>query len=435
MKEQYQRFARPLLATLAAISLAGCQGGLGNTPSNNISLILSPTTNELYVFNLLNHRVVNTLETGARPEDIAVSSDSRRTLVTNANDGSISVFERLTGTELISRGRVNVQGAQPQGVAFNSIGNRAYITVGDTGSIAILDTTVPSRLPNLLRTIRIPFSNAPTARRPSPAQIAVSPDNNRLFVVDRANGTLLAFNQSQADNFTLAEFFQPAATARVDFRDVIVDRNGRVYVADSANDQLLVFNGANIQQPVAQVTLRDATNQVITPENIAIAKAANRIYLTGSAANVVTVINNPSSLTGNVPLQSVGQNIPINGNASRPATSPVGIDVTSTDQQVYVSNGGGGYNISLLEVAPNGQVVPQRNFGTAVSAANAPPLGRMKIVYFDTGTTAAQAIRTRSEDGTEVTESASPAPAPETPASPIAAPNQLITSLGLFKLP
>ncbi len=436
MKEQQQRFLRPALAALAALSLAGCTPGSGNVPSNNISLILSPTTNEMYVFNLLNHRVVSTLETGARPDDIAVSTDSRRTLVTNINDGSISVFERLTGTELISRGRVNVQGAQPQGVAFNSIGNRAYITVGDTGSIAILDTTVPSRLPNLLRSIRIPFSNAQTARRPSPAQIAVSPDNNRLFVVDRANGTLLAFNQSQADNFTLAEFFQPAATARVDLRDVAVDRNGRVYVVDSANDQLLVFNGANIQQPVAQVTLRDQTNPVITPENIAIAKAANRLYITGSAANVITVINNPGQLTGNVNLQSVGQNIPINGNSSRPATSPVGVDVTSTDQQIYVSNGGGGYNISLLEVLPNGQVTPQRNFGTAVSAANAPPLGRMKIVFFDTLTS--QAIRTRSEDGTEtVTEpsASAPAPAPETPAEPVAAPNQIMSSLSLFKLP
>jgi DNA-binding beta-propeller fold protein YncE len=429
MKQQNQKRFRPVLAALAAIAMTGCTPIGGNSPSNNISLILSPTTNELYVFNLLNHRVVNTLETGARPDDLAVSSDSRRTLVTNINDGSISVFERLTGTELISRGRVNVQGSQPQGVAFNSIGNRAYVSVGDTGVIAILDTTTPSRLPTLIRSVRIPYSNAANARRPSPGQITVSPDNNRLFVVDKANGTLLAFNQTQADNFTLAEFFQPAATARVDFRDVIVDRNNRVYLADSANDQLLVFNGANIQQPVAQVTLRDQVTPVVTPENIAISKALNRLYITGSAANAITVINNPSQLTGNVPLQQVGQNIPIGGSASRPATSPVGIDVTSTDQQIYVSNGGGGYNISLLEVSGAGQVIPQRNFGTASSAANAPPLGRMKIVFFDTLT--GQAVRTRSEDGSET-----PAVV-ETPAStePVSAPTQALSSVRFFNYP
>ncbi|HEY9840316.1 MAG: hypothetical protein ACAI44_06930 [Candidatus Sericytochromatia bacterium] len=421
MKQQMIHRFRPalaVLATVAALATTACTAIPGNSPSNNISLILSPTTNELYVFNLLNHRVSDTLETGARPDDIAVSTDSRRTLVTNLNDGSISAFERLTGTELISRGRVSVQGSQVQGVAFNSIGNRAYATVGDTASISILDTTSPSRLPSLIRTVRIPF-NTNSTRRPSPAQIAVSPDNARLFVVDKGNGTLLAFNQTQTDNFALAEFFQPNVQGRVEFKDVTVDRNGRVYLLDGANDQLLVFNGANIQQPVAQVTLRDGQFQVITPENIAMSKDLRHLYITGSAANVITVINNPGTLTGNPPLQQVGQNISINGDPRRPATSPTGIDVTSTDQQIYVSNGGGGFNISLLEVAGNGQVVPSRNFGTAVSAANAPPLGRMKIVFFDT--VAGQAVRTRSTDGSEDTT--------------LAAPNQPVSSLRFFDLP
>lgn len=387
MKKLSKRLSQSLkLATAAALTLglSAC-GDLIGTASNNVSLIVSPTTNELYVFNLLNHRVVEKLTTGARPDDLAVSNDSRRALVTNINDGSITVIERLTGTEFIGRGRVNVQGNSPQGVAFNSTGNRAFVSVGDTSSIAILDTSNPAGLPNLIRSVRIPFNNN-TPLRPNPGQLAVSPDNNRLFVVDRGNGTLLAFNQTQADNYSLAEFFQPPVNARVEFKDVVVDRNGRVYLLDSANDQLLVFNGANIQQPVAQVTLRDAQFPVITPENIALGKNLNRLFITGSAANVISVVNNPSQLNGNVQIQVTGQNIRIDGDSRRPATSPIGLDVTSDDREVYVSNGGGGFNISLLEVAANGQVIPSRNFGTAVSAANAPPLGRLKIVYFDART-------------------------------------------------
>lgn len=379
---------------LTTLALTACDTQIQNSSSNNVSLIVSPTTNELFVFSLLNHRVDERLETGARPDDIAVSSDSRRTLVSNINDGSISVFERLTGNQFISRGRINVQGNSPQGVAFNTIGNRAYVTVGDTSSIAILDTTSPSRLPNVIRSVRIPFNNnAPN--RPSPAQIAVSPDGNRLFVVDKANGTLLSFNQSQADNFTLAEFFQPAATSRVELRDVVVDQNNRVYVLDSANDQLLAFDGTNISRPLAQVNLRDGQFPVISPENIALSKSLQRLYITGSAANVISVVNNPNQLQGNLQIANVGQNIPINSDLQRPATSPVGIDVTSNDREIYVSNGGGGFNISLLEVAGNGQVVPSRNFGTAVSAANAPPLGRMKIIFFNTLT--GQGARLQSE--------------------------------------
>lgn len=431
MKQQslkWYPFVKRSLSTgilaLAAVSLSACNNILGNTLSNNVSLIVSPTTNELYVFNLLNHRVVDKLTTGARPDDIAVSSDSRRTLITNVNDGSISVFERLTGTEYIGRGRVNVQGTNPQGVAFNSSGNRAYVTVGDTSSIAILDTTSASRLPSLIRSVRIPFNNN-SVNRPSPSQIAVSPDNNRLFVIDKSNGTLLAFNQTQADNFALAEFFQPASNARVELRDVVVDKQGKVYLLDSANDQLLVFNGANIQQPLAQVTLRDSQYQNISPENIALAENLSRIYITGSAANVVCVVNSSAQLVGNVQIQQVGQNVPINGDPRRPATSPVGIDVTSNDQEIYVSNGGGGFNISLLEVAPNGQVVPSRNFGTAVSAANAPPLGRMKIVFFGNplvsgvASLSAEDVTGSSVENSEV----------------LAAPTQALNSLRFFDSP
>lgn len=421
MKKLSKRI-RHTLSALAAVTLAttlSACGEIGNTASNNVSLIVSPTTNELYVFNLLNHRVVEKLATGARPDDIAVSNDSRRALVTNINDGSITVIERLTGTEFIGRGRVNVQGNSPQGVAFNSTGNRAYVSVGDTSSIAILDTSNPAGLPNLIRSVRIPFNNN-TPLRPNPAQLAVSPDNNRLYVVDRGNGTLLAFNQTQADNYSLAEFFQPPPNARVEFRDVVVDRNGRVYLLDSSNDQLLVFNGANIAQPVAQVTLRDAQFPVITPENIALGKNLNRLFISGSAANVVSVINNPSQLASNVQIQNVGQNIRLDGDARRPATSPIGIDVTSSDQEVYVSNGGGGFNLSLLEVAPNGQVIPSRNFGTAVSAANAPPLGRLKIVFFDTRT-GQPVLQSENSDAAD--------------SDAVATPEQALSSLKFFDYP
>ncbi len=392
------RFFVTGMLTLASFSLTSCSDLIGNTNSNNVSVIVSPTTNELYIFNLLNHRVIEKLETGARPDDLAVSSDSRRILVSNINDGSISVFERLTGVDFVGRGKINVQGTTPQGVAFNNDGRRAYVSVGDTSSIAVLDTSIPSRLPNLVRSIRIPFNNT-SANRPSPAQLAVSPDGTRLFVVDRANGALLAFNQNQVDNFAIGEVFRPDPNARVEFRDVFVDRSGRVYLIDSANDQLLVFNGGNIQQPVAQVTLKDANFPVVTPENIAINSSGTRLYITGSAANVVSVINQPSQLSGNLQIQQAGGNIPINTDASRPATSPVGIDITSNDGQIYVTNGGGGFNISLLE-SQGQQVRPVRNIGTAASAANAPPLGRMKIVTFNS-LTGQSVPRIQSEDASD----------------------------------
>lgn len=379
-----RRLLQAVTALMATSLLAACGPQVGNAPSNNISLIVSPTTNELYVFDLLTHRVVTQLETGNRPDDLAVSSDSRRILVTNINDGSISIFERLTGTEFMSRGKITVQGTLPQGVAFNSLGTRAYVSVGDTSTIATLDTSVPSRLPNVIAqgVVRLALGGN-QSRRPSPSQLAVSPDNSRLFVIDRANGRLLAFNINPGqDTITPAEFFQIPPTVTTDLRDVLVDKAGRVYLLNSAADELLVFNAANIQQPIAQVSLRDnqiPANVPVSPENIAINSTGSKMYITGSSANVLTVIPTPARLAGNINLQTVGRNIPLNTDPRRPTTSPIGVDVTSNDKLVYVSNGGGGYNISLI----NGETdLPTRSFGTSANAANSPPLGRMKIVFF-----------------------------------------------------
>lgn len=391
-------FSRPrlsaLLVALCALSLPACTGNTRSTaPSNNISLMVSPTTNEVYVFDLLTHRVTNNLETGNRPDDLAVSSDSRRVLVSNINDGSISVIERQDGSSFINRGKVTVQGTQPQGVAFNPQGTEAYVSVGDTSSITVLNTSNPSRLPTVVSTIRIPF-NQNSTRRPSPAQIAVSPDGQRLFVLDRGNNSVLALNRQQ-NTFAPAEFFLFPTTAPVDLRDIEVDRSGRLYVLNSANDELLIFNGANIQQQVARVSLRDQQFNVITPENIAINNSQTKLYITGSAPSIVSFIPNIQNLRGEVNIAAAGgRSIPLGLDPRRPATSPVGIDITSNDRLVYTSNGGGGYNISLL----NGETdILERNMGTSASAANAPPLGRMKIVAF--GTVAGLATGVRSLSG------------------------------------
>ncbi|MBT9544587.1 MAG: YncE family protein [Candidatus Sericytochromatia bacterium] len=390
-----RRLGGVLTALAASALLTACSIGQITAPSNNISLIVSPTTNQLLVFDLLTHRVVTELETGNRPDDLAVSSDSRRILVTNINDGSVSIFERLTGTEFISRGKVTVQGTLPQGVVFNSTGTRAYVAVGDTATIATLDTSVPSRLPNIIAqgVVRLNTGTNQT-KRPSPSQMAVSPDNTRLFVVDRANGRLLAFNINPGqDTITPAEFFQIPVTVTSDLRDLAVDRAGRVYVLNTASDELLVFNAANIQQPVAQVSLRDSqipANVPVSPENIAINNAGSKMYITGSSANVLTVIPNPRALAGNINLQSVGRNIPLNTDPRRPTTSPNGVDVTSNDKLIYVANGGGGYNISLI----NGETdLPTRSFGTSANAATSSPLGRLKVVFYGTPGVLGQAIQ------------------------------------------
>lgn len=401
LTKQFKKLSSAMVLASLCLAAACTPVGTNRAPSNNISLIISPTENELLVFDLRTHRVIEYLETGTTPDDLAVSSDGRRILVSNINDGSLSFYERLTGTDFIARGRVNVQGTKPQGLAFNSNGTRAYVSVGDSSTIATLNTANPGTLPSVIPTgvLRLTSTNAGAAR-PNPGQLAVSPDNSRLFVIDKAGGRLMAFNL-QGDTIAPAEIFQVPQNIPFDLKDVVVDQTGRVYMLNGATDELLVFNGANIQNPAGQLSLKDGTlgpNVPISPESIALNHAGTKMYITGNSANVVSFIPNPRNLQGQQTLQAVqGRNIPLSGFSDRPATGPVGIDVTSDDRTVYVSNGGGGYNVSLIDGERD---QPLRNIGTAANIVNAPPLGRMKIVFF----AQAQALAVRSEDSEPTSE-------------------------------
>lgn len=370
------KVAKHVLLTACAVALTACTTGNALSTGNNTAFILSPTTNEMYVFDLLTHRVQDKRPVGNTPNDIAVSGDSRRILVSNLNDGSISVFERLSSVDLIERGTINVQGRSPQGVIFNTQGTEAFVSVGDTSSIVILNTSRPTQIPNVIGSVRLSQgANAPL--RPEPEQLVVTQDNQRLFVIDGANNRLLSFNRQQ-NSFVQGEVWQSPANAPVDLRGLTIDRTNRIYMTNSANDELIVLNGANIQTEVARVSLRDTQFPIITPLNLELNNAGTKLYITGSGGNVISVIPQPQALQGSLSIQAIGRNIAINTNTSRPSTNPVGVDTTSDDARVYVTNGGGGFNISLL----NGQTdTPERNFGTAASAANAPPLGKIKIAF------------------------------------------------------
>ncbi|HYH66899.1 MAG TPA: beta-propeller fold lactonase family protein, partial [Urbifossiella sp.] len=69
--------------------------------------------------------VVGTVAVGSAPQDVAVTPDGRRGLVSNANSGTVSVLD-LTGSLPTVVATVTV-GSQPSGVAISPDGTRAVV--------------------------------------------------------------------------------------------------------------------------------------------------------------------------------------------------------------------------------------------------------------------------------------------------------------------
>jgi YVTN family beta-propeller protein len=86
-------------------------------------------------------RVVAIVATGARPRAIAFDPAGRRGLVTNENDGTLTILDATSRT---AAGRIvlpTIAGApaRPMGVVFDRDGRHAYVATGRAGAVVVVD--------------------------------------------------------------------------------------------------------------------------------------------------------------------------------------------------------------------------------------------------------------------------------------------------------
>lgn len=116
--------------------------GVATAPDRTV-WVTSEGDHRISVIDPVENRELARIETGERPRGVAFTPDGARALITNENDGSVTVADvagrRPLGRVAIAREPGAASAPRPMGLAIAADGQRAYVTLGRAGSVAILD--------------------------------------------------------------------------------------------------------------------------------------------------------------------------------------------------------------------------------------------------------------------------------------------------------
>jgi DNA-binding beta-propeller fold protein YncE len=369
--------------------LPGDNTGIAGGVTSRLAVMTAPSRNQLYLMNLQTNRVNLHLDTGNTPVGVAASPSGRQILVSNFNDGTISVYWREDGDSYTPLGQVG-PGSQPLGITFNPNPNisEAYVAYQGDGRILVLDTRAVRQRPTILTTINLPGLDA----RPAPRKIVCSPDGSRIFVSDGGNDNIYTITRTGGTTGSFAvtpsaKF--PGQSSQIDLHGMVALQNGLVFIANRAASNLLVFNGAS-NQIVGEVNLQDRVSQIrspiVGPLNVAVNAQKTKMYVTGSAASVVSEVAIQANGTA-----TLLKNVSIFNGRNDTASSPYGVAVTADGSNVYTTNEGG-RNLSILNSQPDLTLGMElfKNIGTAASASELVPLNEIAMIGDSVVTTVQQ---------------------------------------------
>src|SRR5215204_4210621 len=135
-----------LMCSIAAVLLAGCDGGAGGSatptaapaasyPQGRI-ITADQGGDTLSVIDVATDKVVATVKTGSQPHHVLASPDSKTLWVTLYKENRLQVFDAATLQPL---GDVDV-GASNDDLAFSPDGTRLYVSLGTSDKVAVVDT-------------------------------------------------------------------------------------------------------------------------------------------------------------------------------------------------------------------------------------------------------------------------------------------------------
>ncbi|MBF2053220.1 MAG: hypothetical protein IGS03_07105 [Candidatus Sericytochromatia bacterium] len=347
-----------LIALLGLLSACGGRLPATESQARYEALILSPTERAILVLDLLTHRVRRRLVSGDVPSDLLVGSGGR-IFVSHRQEPAISVLQRNDPGTWYRIGKVGA-GVTPGRLAWNETWQELLVAGEDQALLSIY--TMPGlRRPVLSQTLRL------DARNSAPAGLVFSPEQDRLYV---AGAILEAFARDDTGYVSLLrQVLGEPDQQRIS--DMLYARE-HLWLADQRQDQLLVVSPETLET-VQTIELSQPGYSAIFPARMAVNHTQTKLYLTGSGASVVQVID----LQARKHLQTLS----LQAEALRfPAGSPFGIAVSPDDRRVYVT-AQSGRNLVILEASPDVSVPETilRTLGTAESEALLPPLGTIRI--------------------------------------------------------
>lgn len=346
-----------LLVLLVLLSACGRRLPAAETQARYEALVLSPTERAVLVLDLLTHRVRRRLISGDVPSDLVIGSGGR-IFVSHRQEPAISVLQRNDPGTWYPVGKVGA-GVTPGRLAWNDSHQELLVAAEDQPLLSVYE--MPGlRRPLLSQTLRL------DPRNTAPAGLVLAPGQDRFYVVGEV---LEAFGREDAGYTSLQTRAFEASERRIS--DMVYARE-QLWLADQRQDQLLVVSPETleIQQTV---DLSQPEYAAILPTRMAVNHAGTKLYLTGSGASVVQVID----LQARKHLQTLSLQ---DASLRFPAGSPWGVAVSADDRHVYVT-AQSGRNLVILEASPDVSVPDTllRTLGTAESEALLPPLGTIRI--------------------------------------------------------
>lgn len=338
----------------------------------------------------------------------AIGGVGTTSIVYVANRGSDDVsgytINPTTGTLTAIAGSPFPQIADPSAISVSSNGFFAFVTNAGAGN-----TVTAFRVATDGRLLRVPSTQTnpnPATVGMDPVALAISPNNQFLYIANRGSDTVTAFSIDDAGALTLVP--QTGATTNpVSVQGdapagMTISPNGQfLYVSSSTSNVVTVFQiGAS-----GLLTLVSATganqNPIsvggTAPKSIRISPNGSFLYVANSGSNTITAfqIGTNGLLTQVSPTAGNPNPISVGG------TTPNGIIVASNGQFLYSANGGGNVttftigNGGLLTLVPpsSGNLNPVPA-GTNPVAMTLSPDGQVLFVANGGGTVSSYTIST-----------------------------------------
>lgn len=297
-------------ATSIAVPGLDAPNGLAVNPDLARVYVASRNSDSLFVLDGEDQSVLAELPVGNLPFGVAANPLTGRVYVVNFGDTTLSVIDGLTN-QLVT----NVSLApELTFVAVNAQTNRIYAVSHAANMLYVLDGATNTLL-----------NSASTGINAGAFGLTVSESLNRVYVSNRDSQKIVTFDGD--GNVLASQGITPQPPGAVPYALGFNDHNNKLYVtlASGATDvnTLQVYQaGSNGLTLLTTASL--PSGGMAGGGGVAVNRATNRVFVTNSAANNVSIVDGDSNAL--VGLQAVGQ-------------FPYGIAVNPNDGAVYVGNG------------------------------------------------------------------------------------------------
>ncbi|HEY9844378.1 MAG TPA: hypothetical protein V6D23_28165 [Candidatus Obscuribacterales bacterium] len=346
-----------ICALLSLLLLGACGGRVpANIGASTQAVILSPTKNAFYVFDLRTNRVSYQIKTGMQPQDL-VLGDGGLVFISHAQESSFSVFQRVDPWIWSKVGKVGTSD-QPGRLIYSHPFQELYVAAANAPRLGVYRVS-GLRRPVQQQIIRL------DAKLTKPTALALSADGSSLYVAGEVLQSLSRANEKLSPGQTLS------LPEHAEISDMLL-AGSNLLLVDRGNDQILVVDTGSFKQ-TATIKLGEGLESPVLPARIALNHAGTKAYLTGSGASVVQVID--------VKNLKLLETLKLNHSGLRhPAEAPLGVAVLGNDREVYVT-AQSGRNLAIIEASPSLEQSDKinRTLGTTVHEALLPPLGAIEI--------------------------------------------------------